>query len=93
MLNGAVSLLIGFYLIAVLWNGNENKLYSTIKEESGFFKWIGAILILNYISRVAGDKAGGIINSLGLLALMALMLGQGDKIFAQFGELFGEQKK
>lgn len=93
MINGAVSLFVGIYLLMVLWGGREGKLFSLISEEAGFLKWAGAIIILAYLSRVSGGSFGKLINSFGALALMALVLANGEKIFGEVGKFYGSDKK
>lgn len=93
MVNGAVSLFVGVYLLAVLWGGNEGKLFSLVSEEKGFIKWAGALITLAYLSRISGGKLGELISSFGALALLALLLGNGEKIFGGFSDIYGSEKK
>lgn len=92
MVNGAVSLFVGVYLLAVLWGGNEGKLFSLVSEEKGFIKWAGAIITLTYLSRVSGGELGKLINSFGSLALLALLLANGEKIFGGFTSIYKDDK-
>ena len=93
MINGAVSLLVGLYILLVLWGGQESKLYATISEEKGFLKWAAAILTLAYLSRISGGELGKFINAFGALALMGLLLANGEKIFGEFGKITRGDRK
>lgn len=93
MINGVVALLVGFYLLVVVWNGKEGVMLKNISEQVGFLKWIGALLTAAYIYANVSGKAGDIIKSLVIIALAAMLLKNGEQMFAEFNKLFEEKDK
>jgi len=88
VINGAVAVLIGLYLILALWRDNESAMIKTISEQSGFIKWAGALLTLGYLYSVFGGKGGEVVKGITIVALAAMILGNGDKMFKQMAEVF-----
>ena len=48
-MNEAAIFAIGFYLVMAGIKGNAGKLFQALKSESGFFKWILAVMFLEYV--------------------------------------------
>lgn len=92
MLNGSAAALIGFYLITVLYAGNEDKLLEAIKDEKGFLKWGGALLILFFLYKFAGGGSSQIIQQLTVMALIALFLNKGTPFFKELEQVFTDKK-
>lgn len=92
MLNGTIATFVGFYLLTVLYADNEDKLLAAIKQETGFLKWGGALIMLYYLYKFAGGKAGELIQQLTLLALVALLLSRGGEPLKQVGQFFSESE-
>lgn len=88
MINGVVALMVGFYLVLVLWNGKEGVMLKTISEQSGFLKWIGALLTAAYIYANVDGKTGEMIKSFIIIALAAMLLKNGEQMFGEFNKLF-----
>lgn len=93
MLNGTVASFIGFYLLTVLYADNDDKLISAIKEEAGFLKWGGALIMLYYLYKFAGGKSGELIQQLTLLALVALLLSRGGEPLKEISNFFAADPK
>lgn len=87
MLNGSAAALIGFYILAVLWADQDDELFAAIKRDAGFFRWAGGLMMLYYLYKFAGGKAGELIQQITLIALVALFLNKGAKPFEDFAAL------
>lgn len=92
MINGIIALMIGLYLILVLWRGNEGKMIATISEQAGFLKWAGALLTAAYIYANVDGKTGELVKSFIMIALAAMLLKNGEKLFGEFNKILGEVK-
>lgn len=88
MINGVIALMIGLYLILVVWQGNESRMIATISDQVGFLKWGGALLTAAYIYSNVDGKTGEIIKSFIIIALAAMLLKNGEKMFGEFDKLF-----
>lgn len=88
MINGIVALFVGLYLLLVLWRGREGQMIALISEQVGFFKWAGALLTLAYIYNAVPGKTGDVVKGLTTLALIAMLLANGEKLFADVETLF-----
>lgn len=93
MINGVVALLIGMWLIMVVWNGNESRMLATISDQVGFLKWIGALLTAAYIYANVDGKNGEIVKSFIMIALAAMLLKNGEQMFAEFNKAFSPAQK
>lgn len=93
MINGVVAMLIGVWLILVVWNNNQGRMLATISGQVGFLKWIGALLTAAYIYANVDGKNGEIIKSFVIIALAAMLLNNGQQMFKEFNDLFAPQKK
>lgn len=89
MINGIVALLLGLYLILAVSRGKSSDMLKTISEQSGFLKWGGSLLIVAYIYSNVDSKTGEIIKSLIAIALLAMVIGNGEKMFKEFNTLLG----
>ena len=83
MINGGLLSLIALYLIAILYNGNEGKMLSLMRENGGFIKWILSFYLLAVIIRLTGGKAGQILQQLAFVGLAALAVKAGETILPQ----------
>lgn len=92
MINGIVALFIGIYLVMVLWRDREGQMFSLISEQTGFFKWGGALLTLAYLYNAVGGKAGQIIKGFIFLALTGFILFNGEKLFGEVQTIFDAEK-
>ena len=94
MINGGMLALIALYLIAILYNGNEGKMLSMMKENGGFIKWILSFYLLAVIIRITGGKIGEIMQQLSYVALAALAVKAGQTIFPQIDKTMqlGDEK-
>lgn len=94
MLNGSAAALIAFYLLTVLYSDKQDALLKAVREEVGFLKWSGALLMLYYLYKFAGGNVGEIVQQLTLLALVALLLNKGETTFKQVSDMVsGESDK
>lgn len=93
MINGVVAMLIGVWLILVVWNDNQGRMLATISDQVGFLKWIGALLTAAYIYANVSGKNGEIIKSLVIIALAAMLLKNGEQMFSEFNNAFSERQK
>ena len=89
MINGIVALLLGLYLILAVSRGKSIDMLKTISEQSGFLKWGGSLLIVAYIYSNVDSKTGEIIKSLIAIALLAMVIGNGERMFKEFNNLLG----
>lgn len=93
MLNGLIAALIGVYLIMVAWGNQQSALFGLIREQTGFLKWLGAIITLAFLYNTLPRQEAELLRALAWLAFVALMIGYGERIIPQFTKLFamGEQ--
>ena len=87
MINGIVALLIGLYLILAVARGKSSDMLGVISEQVGFLKWGGALLVVAYIYSNVDSKTGEIIKSLIAIALLAMVIGNGERMFKEFNNL------
>ncbi len=93
MINGAVAFLIGLYLVLGLWNDSETDILTTISRQSGFIKWAGALLTLSYIYNSVDGKGGEVVKGLTIIALVAMVLGNGKAMFGEVEQIFKPSEK
>lgn len=93
MINGVVALLVGLYLILVVWNDKQSAMIKTISDNVGFLKWAGALLTAAYIYSQVDNKTGELIKALIVIALAAMVLTNGTQMFGEFNKLFGKESK
>lgn len=87
MINGVIALMVGLYLILVVWRGNEGKMLATISQQSGFLAWGGALLTAAYIYSNVDGKTGELIKALIFLALAAMILKNGEQMFGELNKI------
>lgn len=87
MINGVIALMIGFYLLAVMWGGQQGRMIALISDNAGFLKWIGALLTAAYIYANVDKKTGEVVQGLIVIALAAMILKNGEAMFAEFDKL------
>ena len=93
MINGAVAVLVGLYLLLAVSNGNQGKMLATISDQTGFVKWAGALLTMGYLYSVVGGKGGEVIKAFVVLALAAMILDNGNRMFGQMQQVFKPTNK
>ena len=76
-MNGLSTIAVFIYLSLVIRNGNGDELITELKNDSGFFKWVAALFVLNKLSNIGGDFTRG----LWTIFLIALGLSLLPKIF------------
>lgn len=89
MINGVVASMVGIYLVLVLWRGREGQMIELISNQSGFWKWAGALLTVSYLYSSIGGKTGEILKMVIMTALFAMILLNGTKLFGQVTQVFG----
>lgn len=76
--NQIIGLLLGLFLIAVVYNGNAKKLTSIILAQVGFIKWVIALLLLGLIASSTKSKVVHDFIFIGLVAMMITVAGNGQ---------------
>ncbi len=85
----ALYLLLGLYILAVVYQGNEKELYTLLKEDAGFVVWIVAIAIYWMLWNAAKESQKELVDAFGGLVLVALMVKavNAPNFMGQFGKL------
>ena len=87
--NGAAGLAISGYILAVVFNKRGAELLAELKQDGGFVKWIGAVLIITALWTKMGKAAAPLMTLLILgIALEAEKTGALSKAMDDINAFF-----
>ncbi len=89
----AAYLLIGLYLLAIVYQGNESQLVTMLSSDKGFILWIVAIFLFWAVWQAAGTSQP-IVTAFGALVVTALLINMATNpnTMNQFSELYQSLK-
>jgi hypothetical protein len=86
--DGVVALLLGAYLLGVLYNGNSEKLVEELKKDKAFLPWIGAIIVVwALVEGTKGTQVGPLVQALAVAITVADLLRTPQEVFDNFRKL------
>jgi hypothetical protein len=85
-----VAIILGIYLLSVVYQGNANAFVSAVKNSGGFVKWVAALSVLGWL---AGSKTfGAATKPLLGMALVGLALSTYPNIQREFSTFWNEKR-
>lgn len=86
-LNALAAVVVGGYLIAVIFAGNLKPLWATMQEDAGFVPWALAVLILYGLTLIPGGSP--IVGPLIALVVIAMLILAGKPMLDTLSNYFG----
>lgn len=84
-MNGIALILLGLYIIAVKYQGNDAKLLQDLAQEKKFVPWIAGIAVLVLIYQKVDNHIGGMLIT---ITFIAMMLSQGTKVLKEIESFY-----